>query len=244
MIAKDENTNRYKTVLITGTSQGLGKELSRTFSEHGYYVYSVCNNENGVLFGPGKKIIADISVEEDVRRSFRDIEHLDALVNNARFTPTKSPDHCMSEGEWWDRNIDVSLKGTYLCCMEAFEIMKKQETGGCIINVSSVRGIVANEFDRIPYGVAKAGQIGLTKSFAVAGGPYNIRVNSLLPGAIETENLKKRITPERYAKVCGDILLNRMGTMAETCHAALFLVENTYMTGASLNCSGGLLLDY
>ena len=121
------------------------------------------------------------------------------------------------------------------------KLMKKQKYGS-IINVSSIRACIPNDSDRIPYGAAKAGQLNLTRSFADAGGPFNIRVNSLLPGAIETENLQKRITPERYAEVTANIPLRRMGTMEEICHAAMFLAENTYITGTALNCSGGALL--
>ena len=69
------------------------------------------------------------------------------------------------------------------------------------------------------------------------------RVNALLPGAVATENLMSRITPERHEEVCREIALHRIGTMEEMAHAALFLAENTYVTGACLHCSGGLLLD-
>ncbi|MDO4585125.1 MAG: SDR family NAD(P)-dependent oxidoreductase [Planctomycetia bacterium] len=232
-----------KTVLITGASQGLGKALSESFSERGYFVYACGFSKEAPLFGEGKSLRLDVSDETAVRETLNSIDRLDVLINNARFTPTK-PVEPISESEWWDRNLDISLKGTYLCCVAALEKMKHQENGGCIINVSSIRGIIPNDWDRIPYGAAKAGQISLTRSFALAGGAFNVRVNAFLPGAIGTENLLTRISPERHAEICQQIPLHRIGTIEEMCHAIHFLVENRYMTGACLNCSGGLLLDY
>lgn len=230
-----------KTVFITGASQGLGLELSRYFSEHGYFVYAGCFSKDASLFGPGKVMKGDVSNEEDVRRMFSEIGQLDLLINNARFDPSNRKEG-VSNSDWWDMNLNVSLKGTYLCCLAALELMKKQRSGA-IVNVSSIRGIIPNELDRIPYGTAKAGQISLTRSFAKEVAKHNIRVNVFLPGVVGTENLVKRITPERYQEVCGEIPLKRIGTMEEMCHAVMFLAENTYMTGTSLNCSGGLLID-
>lgn len=230
-----------KTVFITGASQGLGLELSHYFSEHGCFVYAGCFSKAAPLFGPGKVMRGDVSDEEDVKRMFSEIEQLDVLINNARFDPSNRKEGT-TDSDWWDRNLDVSLKGTYLCCIAALEKMKRQQSGA-IINVSSIRGIIPNDWNRIPYGAAKAGQLSLTRSFAKEAAPYNIRVNTFLPGAIETENLKSRITKERYHEVCREIPLQRIGTMEEMCHAVLFLAENTYMTGAILNCSGGLLMD-
>ncbi|MFA7053812.1 MAG: SDR family oxidoreductase [Kiritimatiellia bacterium] len=230
-----------KTVFITGASQGLGLELSRYFSNHGYFVYAGCFSKDAELFGPGKVMRGDVSDEADVRRMFVEIQHLDVLINNARFDPSKRKAGT-SESAWWDMNLSVSLKGTFLCCVAALELMKKQKAGA-IINVSSIRAVIPNDWNRIPYGAAKAGQVSLTRSFAKEAGSYNVRVNAFLPGAIATENLMARITPERSEEVCREIPLRRIGSMEEMCHAVWFLAENTYMTGACLNCSGGLLID-
>ena len=230
-----------KTVFITGASQGLGLELSRYFSEHGYFVYAGCFSKDAPLFGPGKVMKGDVSDEKDVRRMFNEIEQLDLLINNARFDPSKRKEGT-TDSDWWDMNMQVSLKGTYLCCVAALEKMKQQHSGA-IINVSSIRAIIPNDLNRIPYGAAKAGQLSLTRSFAKEAAPYNIRVNTFLPGAIETENLMLRITKERHLEVCREIPLQRIGTMEEMSHAVMFLAENTYMTGAIVNCSGGLLMD-
>lgn len=230
-----------KTVFITGASQGMGLEMSRFFSLKDYFVYAGCFSKEAPLFGPGKVMRGDISDEADVIRMFSEIKHLDILINNARFDPSKRKESD-TEGQWWDKNISVSLKGTFLCSVAALEKMKKQGSGA-IINISSIRAVIPNDWNRIPYGAAKAGQISLTRSFAKEAAPYNIRVNAFLPGAVATENLLKRITPERHSEVIKEIPLGRIGTMEEMCHAVMFMAENTYMTGACLNCSGGLLID-
>lgn len=229
-----------KRVFITGASQGLGLALSRYFSAHDYFVYAGCFSKDAPLFGPGEVLRGDLSDEASVRAFFARIKSLDVLINNARFCPSPR-DPSLSESEWWDRNLNISLKATYLCSLSAMEIMKKQHSGA-IVNVSSVRAVIPNDPDRIPYGAAKAGQISLTHSFAAQGGPYNIRVNALLPGAVMTENLRKRISPENLRTVSETIPLGRLAEMEEICHAAFFLAENTYMTGTELNCSGGLMI--
>lgn len=231
-----------KSVFITGAAQGLGKSLAAYFSKAGYYVYAGCHSKAAELPGPGEIRFGDISKEDDVKKLFEGISHLDVLINNARFCPSgRLPD--IPNGEWFDRNLSVSLKGTYLCTIEAFRIMKQQGTGGSIINISSIRAHIPNDFDRIPYGAAKAGQLSLTTSFAELGGKHNIRVNALLPGAVATENLMKRISSERMAELKKTIPLGRPGEPDEFCHAAIFLAENTYTTGAFLNCSGGNYYD-
>ncbi len=230
-----------KHVFITGASQGLGLALSQYFSERGYFVYAGCFSKDAELFGPGKVLRGDLSDEQCVASVFSGIETLDLLINNARFCPSPRDPEC-SESEWWDKNLAVSLKGTYLCSLAAMKLMKTRRQGA-IINISSIRARVANDAARIPYGAAKAGQLNLTVSFAAEGAPYNIRVNALLPGVIETENLNARVPPERLAEVMRNIPLGRAARMEEICHAAFFLAENTYTTGIALNCSGGLLMD-
>lgn len=229
-----------KTVFITGASQGLGRALSEYFSNRGWYVYAGCFSKEAPLFGPGQLLRGDISAETEVGRMFREIKTLDLLINNARFCPSPR-DPALCEEEWWNRNLSISLRGAYFCSLEAMRKMKPRKSG-CIINVSSIRARIPNDSDRIPYGAAKAGLLSLTTSFAAEGGPYNVRVNALLPGAVETENLKKRISTERYEELVRTIPLRRMAKMEEICHAAMFLAENTYITGVSLNCSGGALM--
>lgn len=231
-----------KTAFITGASQGLGKIILKAFAERGYYVYATrCHGAVG-LPGPGEVLDCDLSDPLTVSKAFSEIGELDVLVNNARIDPsTRRPDE--DDASWFDRNIAVSLRGSYLCALEAFRIMSAQRpSGGAIVNVSSIRAIIPNDRERIPYGIAKAGQISLTRSLAAMGGAKGIRVNAVLPGAVLTENLVRRAGEERLKAVNATIPLGRPGTMEECAETVVFAAEQTYMTGTCLNVSGGLLM--
>lgn len=242
------------TAFVTGASQGLGAALAKHFAANGYSVFvGYCHHSQGAqkvcdeITGSGGEAVAiggDIACETEVERIFagiaRQAGRLDVLVNNARFDPSRRGTN-ISDGDWWDMNLSVSLKGTYLCCLAALRLMRARRSGA-IVNVSSIRGVVPNEGDRIPYGAAKAGQISLTRSFAKEAAADQVRVNAFLPGAIATENLGRRIGQEGIEKISAEIPLQRIGTVEEMCQAVMFLATNTYTTGACLNCSGGLLM--
>jgi NAD(P)-dependent dehydrogenase (short-subunit alcohol dehydrogenase family) len=113
------------------------------------------------------------------------------------------------DAETWDRVIAVNLRGTFLCCREAFRIMSEQK-GGVIVNISSLSGVKGVE--KFPglsaYNVSKSGVAGLTEILAVEGKPYNIRVCAVSPGAVDTEmlrqaapHLKAGMTPEDLAEI-------------------------------------------
>ena len=231
-----------KSVFITGVSQGLGKAVAKAFSDRGYYIYATRRHGAVELPGPGEVVDCDLSDAEAIRKAFANIQRLDVLVNNARLDPSTRQE---GEGEasWFDRNIAVSLRGSYLCALEAFRIMSAQEpSGGAIVNVSSIRAIMPNDRERIPYGIAKAGQVSLTRSLAAMGGEKGIRVNAVLPGAILTENLVRRAGEKRLKAVNEAIPLGRPGTMEECAETVVFAAEQEYMTGTCLNVSGGLLM--
>ena len=208
-----------KTAFITGASQGLGREILAEFSRNGYFVIATSNRGKVELPGPG-----------------------DVLVNNARLDPSTRREG-EDDASWFDRNIAVSLRGSYLCALEALRIMSSQRpSGGAIVNVSSIRAVIPNDKERIPYGIAKAGQISLTRSLAALGGEKGVRVNVVLPGVVLTENLLRRAGEERLKAVNATIPLGRPGTMLECAETVRFAAEQTYMTGTCLNVSGGLLM--
>lgn len=231
-----------KTAFLTGASQGLGKVILKDLCDHGYFVYVTSHSGRVDLPGEGKVVACDLADPASVRAAFAGIGRLDVLVNNARLDPsTKRPDE--DDAAWFDRNIAVSLRGSYLCALEAFRIMESQSPqGGAIVNVSSIRAVIPNDRERIPYGIAKAGQVSLTRSLAALGGPKGIRVNAVLPGAVLTENLVRRAGEERLKAVNATIPLGRPGTMEECAETVRFAAEQTYMTGTCLNVSGGLLM--
>ena len=231
-----------KTAFITGASQGLGKVLLKAFADRGYFVYATRRKGGVELPGPGEVVDCDLADPAAIRRSFAGIGRLDVLVNNARLDPSMRREG-EDDASWFDRNIAVSLRVSYLCALEALRIMSAQmPSGGAIVNVSSVRAVIPNDRERIPYGIAKAGQISLTRSLAALGGGKGIRVNAVLPGAVLTENLLRRAGEERLKAMNATIPLGRPGTMEECAETVVFAAEQTYMTGTCLNVSGGLLM--
>ena len=231
-----------KTAFITGASQGLGREILAEFSRHGYFVIATSNRGKVELPGPGKVIPCDLSDSAAIKSAFSGIDRLDVLVNNARLDPSTRREG-EDDASWFDRNIAVSLRGSYLCALEALRIMSAQNpSGSAIVNVSSIRAVIPNDRERIPYGIAKAGQISLTRSLAALGGEKGIRVNAVLPGAVLTEDLLRRAGEERLKAVNATIPLGRPGTMQECAETVRFAAEQTYMTGTCLNVSGGLLM--
>ena len=111
---------------------------------------------------------------------------------------------------------------------------------GRIVNVSSVRAFRAAEPNMIAYGVSKLGMHGLTRAFAEQGAPFNVTCNTVAPGMILTENIAKRLTPEKYAEECSAIPMRRGGTAEEIADAVLFPIRNGYVTGETININGGM----
>lgn len=153
----------------------------------------------------------DVAREEDVEAVFQQAKtaygSVDILVNCAGVVAARP--FVEMDASTWDRIINVNLRGTFLCCREAFRIMTTQHQG-VIVNLSSLSGVKGVE--KFPglsaYNVSKAGVAGLTEILAVEGKPYNIRVCAVSPGAIDTEmlrqaapHLKATMTPEDLAEI-------------------------------------------
>jgi len=153
----------------------------------------------------------DVSREEDVRALFRRAidayGKVDILVNCAGIVIVRP--FVDMDAETWDRVIAVNLRGTFLCCREAFRIMTAQQSG-VIINLSSLSGVKGVE--KFPglsaYNVSKSGVASLTEILAVEGKPYHIRVCAVSPGAVDTEmlrqaapHLKAGMTPDDLAEI-------------------------------------------
>ena len=144
--------------------------------------------------------------------------------------------------ERWDRAVAVILRGTYLCSRRAGRWMSSQRYGK-ILNISSTAGIIGSP-DHGGYGPAKAGVINLTRNLAVEWGKYNINVNCIAPGLINTPLTQRTIAREpALANIAKGVPLGRMGETDDIAKAALFLVSDdaNYITGATLPVDGGWL---
>ena len=191
-----------KVCVVTGGSRGVGKATARMFSEKGAKTVIVARNEVALrevsdeikkTGGRCDYFRADLADKEQVKRLFEQVVkkfgRLDVLVNNAAVASyTSSIDDTTLEE--WNYIISVDLTAVFLCCKEAFEIMKKQDEGK-IINVSSTSGSIASSPGEISYRSAKHGLMGLTKVLLKESQSTGISVTAIVPSHIKTEQYRK-----------------------------------------------------
>ena len=237
-----------KRALVTGGSQGIGRVISLMLAAEGAHVIVNCANNPDNARKVADEIISsggsaevyrcDVSDEAAVGKMFDELKRVDILVNNARLDPWRRTAE-MSEGQWWSQVMDVNLKGAFLCSMAFFERAKSYNWGR-VVNVASVRSFRPAEMSMIAYGVSKLGMHGITRAIAHNGAPFGITANTVCPGMVTTENIHKRLTPEKYAEECGAVPLGRPATSEEIADAVLFVIRNAYVTGETININGGM----
>ena len=246
--------NENKTVLVTGGSRGIGKEVALKFAENGYnIVINYVSEKTDVdeikkeLLDAGAKDIllakADVTnseqMEELIKKAIEKFESIDVLVNNAGITKDNLLMR-MSEEEF-DKVIDVNLKGTYIVTKLVTKYMMKKRKGA-IINLSSVVGVSGNA-GQCNYSASKAGIIGFTKSVAKELASRNIRANAVAPGFIETD-MTQVLSDNVKENIYKQIPLNRMGKAREVAELVYFLGEDTssYITGQVIGIDGGMVM--
>ena len=238
-----------KTVVVTGAGKGIGRAIAERFGAAGSSV--VVNDVDapsaeavaaGIVEAGGAALAAgaDVSDGEQVAAMFAATMEtygtVDVLVNNAGLVSPML--HFFDADEaWWRRIIDVNLTGHFLCAHQAARIMAKNG-GGSIINMSS-GGATRAHRSFTAYDASKGGIEALTRAMAVDLGPYNIRVNALMPGSIDTAGLDA----EERAYRGVNIPAGRIGDPHDMTGPALFLAseESSYMTGDVLKIDGGML---
>ena len=241
-----------KTALITGASQGIGKEIAYRYERAGAdiaftYISSrdithELEEELTVRGVKCKGYRVDASDHDATHEMVADvIKHfgrIDVLINNAGITDDSLLLR-MSE-ESWDRVIGINLKSCFNTTKAVLPHMIKQRSGS-IINVSSVVGIRGNA-GQANYAASKAGVIGFTKSVALEYGSRGIRCNAIAPGFIVTE-MTDKLDPKQTAEWEKQIPLRRTGNTDDVAEAAMYLGSDLagYVTGQVLQVDGGML---
>lgn len=239
-----------RIALVTGAGQGIGRAIALALAAHGatVAVNDVKREKSDKVIAEivpagGKAVAAcaDVSRRDEVERMVggivKQFGRLDILVNGARVEPPRPAG--MAPEDWWDRVLDVDLKGAWLCSMGALEPMKRQQFGR-IINISSIQGFTGNaEEEWIAYSCAKAGMGGLTRSLAQAGLKLGITANAIAPDYIETEVMEARWGREKMSEFAAGVPMGRAGQPEEVAEAVLFLVKSGFITGETIFITGG-----
>lgn len=244
-----------KVALVTGASRGIGESIAKQLADHGAHVIISSRKIEGCQQvadeikkngGSAEAIACHIGDMEQVESIFKQIEDthgkLDILVNNAAANPYFG--HVLdTDLSAFQKTVDVNIRGYFFMSTYGAKLMKKG-SGGSIVNVASVNGVIPGPFQGI-YSITKAAVISMTKTFAKECATLNIRVNALLPGATDTKFASTIVNnPAILKKAMEHVPMNRVASPDEMAGAVLYLVSDaaSYTTGTCLNVDGGYLL--
>jgi 3-oxoacyl-[acyl-carrier protein] reductase len=243
-----------KAAIITGGTRGIGKAITLMLAAEGAdvaFTYLKSAKEADELVkeieGMGKKALALQIDVRDFQKSKELVEKvklafgkLDILVNNAGITKDKAL--MLMAKEDWEEVIDTNLSGTFNVTRNVIVTFLKQKSGN-IVNITSVSGI-AGMSRQINYASSKAGIIGFTKSLAKEVASYNIRVNAVAPGFIETDMISG-LKEEYRNELTERIPLGRLGTTHDVAGVVKFLLSDaaSYVTGQVIVVDGGLFIQ-
>lgn len=246
-----------KIVLVSGGTKGIGRSISLEFLKRDATVLAVYSKDDAALKDMNilipekyknnifyfKGSIAD---KNFLKKLFQEIKEkflkIDFLINNAGI----NKDNLfleMTENEWMEV-FNVNLKGTYLMSFFASKLLKrdKNEDGSCIVNISSISGVYGKA-GQVNYSTTKGAILGMTKFFANKYAEDNIRVNSVIPGLIETEFIND-MKNDNISEILNFVSKKRLGTPEEIANVVLFLCSkySSYINGTSIFVDGGFMI--
>ncbi|HHO75322.1 MAG TPA: SDR family oxidoreductase [Deltaproteobacteria bacterium] len=240
-----------KVAVVTGGSRGIGLEIARELIAQKARVV-ICGRKIETLSAAAEDlgcsevmtVQAHIAKEADVENLFKTVMdtfgRVDVLINNVGMN-LMTPFVADTEFSLWQKIIDTNLSGTFLCSRWASRIMREQQKGGRIVNVSSIAGRKASPGMGI-YGVAKAGIEMLTKVLASELAGFNIQVNAVAPSMVRTEFSQPFWSnKDIYEQIVRSIPLGRIAEPMDVVHPVLFLASDAagFITGQTLVVDGG-----
>ena len=245
-----------KVVIITGARQGMGKADALLFAKNGakvtvadisqeecQLVVEEIEKSGGEALAVKCDVASEKEVEEMVKKTVDKFGKVDILVNNAGICQFK-PFLEMTEEEW-KKTLDVNLKGYFLCAKACAKEMIKHKSGAIVNIASVVMGQIGMGMAGLAhYSASKGGIAALTKTLALELAPYNIRVNAIAPGAIDTPMAASAKADQKtLEQTLAVIPLHRMGKPEEIASTVLFLTSDasSYITGSIVVVDGGWL---
>lgn len=244
----EKQESRGRVIVITGAGQGIGAAIARRFAEQGARLALVDVNAEqlrelaGSLEGTGCEIlpvVANVASKEQVQdmatRVIATFGTVDVLVNNAGIIRDNLISN-ISEQDW-DQVLDVNLKGTFLCCQAIFPTLKKQRSGK-IVNIVSRAWL--GSIGQANYTASKGGVVSLTRSLALEFARFQINVNAVAPGAIDSP-MTRGLSDEARDRLVRMQPTGRMGKVEDIAAAVAFLASDDaeFITGQVLHVDGG-----
>ena len=238
-----------RVAIVTGGTRGIGEAISLALKQHGFKVAAnyAGNDERAKAFADKHGIpvfkwdVSDYEAcQKGVERVVAEVGPVDVLVNNAGIT--RDGTILKMTYEMWKEVIDTNLGGCFNMAKAVFPGMRERNFGR-IVNIGSING-QGGQYGQVNYAAAKSGIHGFTKALAQEGARYNVTVNALAPGYIDTD-MVAAVPAEVLQKIVAKIPVGRLGHAEEIARGVAFLVsdESGFITGATLSINGGQYMN-